>query len=240
VRKNGSGKHRRLTDDELLSHFEDSLTSLEQLNKIFDEGHPPIVFSMATEVRKIVLENSAAIKLRKMKNFPSPASEEQYGNLMAYNRLIIGQIGSDWATCVPKFLCPIGMPFKRVSYNEWWSEVIYRANAALPGTALGMIPVNDSPSVPWESRVTTNRMGVVTMLRKKLGAHIDAKDYPRLLDDLNETRNWMSFRIQDGTRMLSTDDGSLQMRIGPLPAMMRQIAEELLIAYGRQPEPITS
>jgi hypothetical protein len=237
VRKKGSGEHRRLTDDELLSHFADSLTTLQHLTDIFDRGHPPIVFSMATEVAKMLTENSAAMRARKLVMFPSPASEEQRGNMMAYNRLIMAQIGSNWAACVPMFLCPPGMPIKRLPFSEWWSEVIYRANAALPGSIPGMIPVNDSPYVKWEDRIKTSRMGVVTMLRKKLGAHIDAKDFPKLLDDLVETRNWINFRVQDGDRILSSDDGSLEIRVGPLPAMMRQVSEEILIAYGRKPEP---
>jgi hypothetical protein len=60
---------------------------------------------------------------------------------------------------------------------------------------------------------------------------------PRLLDELQESRNWATFLIGTPQGVLSTADGTLPVVVAPMPAMMRQIAHELLEAYGRNDPP---
>jgi hypothetical protein len=99
-----------------------------------------------------------------------------------------------------------------------------------------MIPVNGSPTVPYEKREKITRLGLVSLLRNKLGAH-QTKEMPELLDQLDEEKNWGSFSIQTPDGVFSTDDGTLPVEVSPIPAMMRQICHEILEAYGRSDPP---
>jgi hypothetical protein len=231
VKKGKDGEHRRLSENELKSFLNASLTSLKYLTTIYDQGHSPIVFLMATEVIKILTDNQVAVQLRKGRNFPSPPVQEQAGNLLAFQKLIVARIDSDSVTCVPYCQLPGQEPSVMLPFTDWWSkEIIYTASAAIPGGEPGMIPVNDSPSIPWEKRQRATRLSLTTLLRKKLGSHQDS-DFPTLLDEVDEAASWMNVRIKTEDAFLDTADGSLNWVVRPLAASMRQIAYEVLSAY---------
>jgi hypothetical protein len=124
------------------------------------------------------------------------------------------------------------MPFR-----VWWNrDIIYQASAAEPGTPPGLIPVNDTPVVPYEKREKVTRMQLVHLLRNKMAAH-QPSEIPELLEELQSSNSWAAFGCDTPDGHLSTLDGSLTVAVGPLPAMMRQITHELLIAYGRDDPP---
>jgi hypothetical protein len=79
-------------------------------------------------------------------------------------------------------------------------------------------------------------MRLVDLLRNKMAAH-QTDEMPQLLDDLQSSNTWGAFACTTPEGTLSTDDGSLTVKVGPLPAMMRQITHELLLAYGREDLP---
>ncbi|HEV7661334.1 MAG TPA: hypothetical protein VGO55_15955 [Allosphingosinicella sp.] len=202
---------------------------------VYDQGHTPIAFVMATEVQKILTENSAATRLRGSRQFSTPARGDNPQNLMAFHKLTLVSMSGMPPTLEfkPKFYDSDAEPPLLVEFKDWWNkDIIYRASAAPPGTLAGMIPVNGSPEVPYDEREKTTRMRLVSLLRNKLGSH-QTSEMPKLLDELDEARNWANFAVQTPDGLYTTDDGSLRVSVSPIPAMMRQICHELLIAYGR-------
>jgi hypothetical protein len=72
----------------------------------------------------------------------------------------------------------------------------------------------------------------VEMTRNKFGAHLDPET-PEMLDNLQRTVSLgIVFAVNLGGTVFNTADDSLRTVIGPAAAMMRQIAHELLSAYG--------
>jgi hypothetical protein len=69
------------------------------------------------------------------------------------------------------------------------------------------------------------------MVRNKLGAHLD-RELPEDLDNLQRPNIFgCGIEVNNGETKLSTSDGSLPMTVGPLAAMVRQIAHEVLQAF---------
>ncbi len=239
VRRRKPINGRRLSEEELLKSFEQGLDTLSRLAKVYDEGYPPIAFAMATEVRKILNENAPAIALRATRTFFSPEKHDTPQTLTSLHLLTSARLNSNppKLTFVPAFYSSDALQNRALPFKEWWNkDVIYRASAAPPGTPAGLIPINGAPTVPYERREKVTRMGLVNLLRNKLGAHQTA-EMPELLDQLNEANNWSSFGVQTPQGLFSTDDGTLSVDVNPIPSMMRQICHELLEAYGRSDPP---
>lgn len=239
VRRKKKIDARRLSDAELLELFDGSLDTLQHLARVYDEGHSPIAFLMATEITKLLTENSAAIKLRGTRLFPTIPDAHDERVLNAIYKLTGARLGGDppTVTFMPKFQLPEPDPVVELPFKDWWNrDIIYRASAAPPGTPAGLIPVNDSPTIPYHKREKVTRMKLVSLLRNKLGSHQDA-EMPRLLDELDESKNWGSFGIDTPEGTLSTDDGTLKIAVRLMPAMMRQICHEVLVAYQRHDPP---
>jgi hypothetical protein len=69
-------------------------------------------------------------------------------------------------------------------------------------------------------------------MRNTLGAHLDL-DQVDTLDALQKAGSWGGhFIVGSGSGTLSTENGTLPVLVGPAAAMMRQIAFEVLTAYG--------
>lgn len=230
---------RRRGNAELLAAFDQGLSTLSELAKVYDRGHSPIVFLIATEIHKILTENVAATRLRRTRNFTSPEYPDDRQMLNAMHKLTTARLRGEPAKLefLPTFYSAEHEgPLRNLNFRDWWNrDVIYRASAALPGTPAGLIPVNDTPTVPHAKREKVTRRELIAILRNKLGAHQDV-DFPTILDDLESSNNWAAFAIQTPEGVLSTEDGTLPVDISPLPAMVRQICHELLIAYDR-PDP---
>ena len=122
---------------------------------------------------------------------------------------------------------------KTLNFRDWWNrDVIYRASAAMPGTPPDLIPLRPQDQVPYEKRQTLERRTFVKDMRNKLGAHLD-KEIPELLDNLQRSHSFgIAFAIETPSGVLRTADGTLDVRTGPAAAMMRQISQEILVAYG--------
>lgn len=231
---------RKLSEAELLASFDQGLSTLAQLAKVYDEGYAPICFLMATEIHKLLTENNAAVKLRGTRTFTTVDYGDDTKMLNAMYKLTGAIVGGDpeRVDFVPDFYLStvaITRQAMNLKFKVWWNDdIIYRASAAVPGTMPpGMIPVNDTPSVPYEKRERMNRRDFIAMLRNKLGAH-QSQDMPHLLDELEDARSWSSFSVQTQDRVLSTDDGSLPVGVTNIAAMTRQICHEIIIAYERK------
>jgi hypothetical protein len=239
AKRSKSSNVRQLSDADLLKSFEHGLDTLSHLASTYDGGFSPIAFLMATEAQKILTENSAATKLRATRVFSSPEMHHTSQTLTPLHLLIGVELNGNppKLTFVPTYHSRGKVRERTLSFREWWNkDIIYRASAAPPGTPPGMIPVNGSPTVPYEKREKITRLGLVSLLRNKLGAH-QTKEMPELLDQLDEEKNWGSFSIQTPDGVFSTDDGTLPVEVSPIPAMMRQICHEILEAYGRSDPP---
>lgn len=229
-------KVRKLTEAELRSLFEQSLSALSRLALVYDDGFHPIALQMATEVHKLLTHDGPATQLRGMQTFTTVDIGNESRMLNAMHKLVGARIGGNPPRLdfIPDFqIDKPGNPAAKLSFREWWNrDIIYRASAAVPGGPPGLIPINDTPSVPFEARETINRRDFVALLRNKLGAHQD-NDLPVLLDELEESRSWGVFVCQTPDGVCSTEDGTLTMGASIMAAMMRQIAHEVLTAYGR-------
>jgi len=234
--------HRKLSVDELLKFFGQSLDTLAELVAVYDNGYSPIVFQIAVEIQKILCEGGLAARLRGERKFLSSANDVDDGNLMPRYPLVAGRVGGrpPELQYLPAFLSPGENAEKPRSlpFREWWGrEAIYRASAAEPGSAPGMIPVNDTPNVPFAKRETLTRREIIGMIRDKLGAHQD-NELPTVLDDLQSGLNYVAIIYQDDDgREWHTDNGTLPISIPPIAAMVRQIAHEVLVAYDRADSP---
>jgi hypothetical protein len=235
VKKSKKLDTRKLSDTELLQAFDQSLDTLQHLSSTYDNGYAPIAFMMATEVYKILTENSAATRLRSDKRFLSPIDGHGPTVLTPQHKLTIAQIGGDpiTLTFLPHFY-GADDDLETLDFKKWWNnDIVYCASAAMPGTPQGLIPVNGSPVLPYEKREKVTRLRLTNLLRNKRGAHLNA-DLPLLLDTLDSSKSWAGdIGVETATGFFSTADGSLKVTVSPIAAMMRQITHELLLAYGR-------
>lgn len=228
---------RARTANELDAVLSQGLDTLEQLSSVFDGGYSPIAFLMAVEINKILVENDRAIKSRGTIKFRSWAVQENEENLLPQSSLISMEYRQE-AGSRPGLVYEPNFKksdeWRELPFREWWSrEIIWRAGAALPGTPGDLIPVNGAPSVPFNERVKYSRREMIKLLRDKMGAHVE-KDVPHLLEELQSHQSWgVGVVIETPHGVFSTSDGTMNILITPVAAMVRQIAHELLTSYGR-------
>lgn len=238
-KSNSQFQHRKLDEEEMQAAINDSLSNLSITAKVYDEGHAPIAYVMATLISWLMTANGAPAKIRAGKKFHSPTEEFPRGALSVYQPLILTAMGGPTpsASHIPSFYLP-PRSLKSLSFSEWWEkDVIYRAGAAPRGTMPpGSVPVNSAPLVPFDEREKLVRREFIKLIRDKRGAHPD-QEWPSILDDVQEPGFGMMIETPEG--LLSTVDGTLPIIAAPLGAMVRQIAHEVLIAYGiNDPSPL--
>lgn len=239
--KRYGGQTRKISSGQDEARLEETLDRIEDLCSHFDTGFRSYALLIAVDVFKALDEGRAATIRRSKHEFPSPAIEDEPENLAAYFPLtcaFLGDAGGSFEALIVK-----GAPdgWKRLRFNDWWREVIYRESAG--GAGFGGIPVNDAPAIEYEKRRRLTRGEIIKLMRDKAGAH-HAANYPTILDDFDAPTSWGGFSIQTaGGKVLSTDDKTLPWSVGQLAACTREIAGELLVAYGRRdlpPEPDSS
>lgn len=233
--KSSRFKTRKLTEEELLEYFDQSLSTLSQLANVYDSGYYPICLAMAVEVYRILTGSSASIALRGSRRFTTVDYGDETRMLNAMHKLV--GVGISGTPPVLDFVADFQLgQGKTISlkFSAWWNtDIIYRANAAVPGSGIQGMPVNDSTIVPFQERDQINRRDFVALLRNKRGAHQDA-ELPYLLDELETHQSAGEFRIEYTTgAAFDTLDGTLSKGATIMAAMMRQIVHELLVAYGR-------
>ncbi len=224
----------RLTQPEIQEHIEAGLENLRDLCRIYDEGRPYVSFSMATEVKRILDSNSYTRRVRGVKNFPTPRGRNDKGNLVVEAKLIVVRFGDNppVADFLPKYQRDRVEPVL-LTFREWWNrDIIHRASAAPPGTPPDMIPLRLEQQIPYDKRKTLVRRIFVAMMRDKLGAHLD-DEIPETLDVLQKSHSFgVSLAVTTPAGEFDTFDGTLPVRTGPAAAMMRQISQEVMVAYG--------
>lgn len=240
--KGYTGTKRSLSPAELEAAFEQELDILKALCEDFDNGRIEYAFLIATQIQKLLTEGQTAVRRRGAASFISPKSEDNPNILSPYYLLTGIELGGG--------LPPTGnfVPVYRSDRNEWevlkfskwWAEAVFRASAALPGTPPGLIPVNGTPSVPYEKRERLNRRQIIQILRDHRGSH-SLEEFPEVLEEIDGPSSWGGFACVDEQtgQEYSTDDGTLHWNTGQLAATVRQIAWEVLVAFSRIPGPMS-
>lgn len=229
----------RRSDDEMLAAVEHELTTLQALIGSFDNGHVHAAGSLATSIVNIVTNPSKAAILRRGKLvFPTPAEEVSQANMMPTLRLVGMITGIDDAgpfvgfkpMCQMLVEAPALKPFR-----VWWeTEPIWVEGIGGSMLPPGVIPIRPEEQLSWDEREKLTRQQFVTDLRNAVGAHADHL-IPASIHDLYSPRAFGlggQFQMPDG-RVVQSED--VPARSLPVHAMIRHIAEETLMAYGRLP-----
>jgi hypothetical protein len=127
------------------------------MGQIYDAGHPPIVFNMAVELKKLLIDNTSAVKLRGSHRFSTYDDDHNERTISPSEKLIARRLCGDPPVLEvrPQFYSA-GLPIVNLPFRDWWNrDVIYRASAALPGTPVGRIPMDRSARVPYDERSKT-------------------------------------------------------------------------------------
>jgi len=218
------------------------LENIRALCRIYDDGHQYIAFTLATEVRKVLVDNPASARTRGEKRFPTPKNDYRPTNLAAELPLAIaqvhvksggklGEVPTGTVTFLPTSIeAPLGMEW--LLFREWWNrDVIFRASAAPKGAPPHLIPTNTAEQVPRSKRYSMSRRTFVDLMRNKVGAHIDS-DLPEVLEGLLKGFYFgMDLRVEYGEGALSLHEGTMHVEVGVAAAMMREIGHEVLWAY---------
>ncbi|MGD9980395.1 MAG: hypothetical protein AB7H66_06550 [Hyphomonadaceae bacterium] len=224
---------KRLSEAQLEERISESLQVLSGMCKIYDEGNRAMAFGMSTEMLKILTDGGVSTRVRGSLRFPTVAFETSDRNLMPEIKLVGLRVGGD---PVQAEFFPVDIDAPRppqfLKFRDWWrGDVIYRAGAAKPDAARGMIPLLADNQVPYELRRKLVRQELVETMRNKIGAHTDA-ELPEVLFELERENPFgIGAEIATPSGLLSTYDGSLSLRRGPLAALTRRIAAEVLAAY---------
>jgi len=205
------------------------LRNIASLCRIYDEGHPYIAFSLASEIHKLLTASSAMNAVRGDKLFPTVDLTYSDLNILPEHRLIKALVYRDHVEFHPALDGAKGP--KSLKFRDWWNrDIIYRAGASKNPMAV-VHPVRESEQVPRNKRRTLTRRIFVELVRNKLRAHVD-NDLPETLDALQRANAMgINVSVDLGDRMLNSIDGTLPMTIGPAAAMIRQISYELLSTF---------
>jgi hypothetical protein len=213
------------------------LETIRQLCTLYDNGNAYITFTLGTEVHKFLTAESN-VRVRGSKKFPTLQDDYSDKNLLSEHKLIGTRCYRGDRADPPRIECHPAFPstpypIKLLDFRDWWNrDVIYRANASPLGWNPLTVPLQVQDQIPYNQREKLVRRTFVEMTRNKFGAHLDAET-PEMLDNLQRTESLgIVFAVNLGGTVFNTADGSLRTVIGPAAAMMRQIAHELLCAYG--------
>ncbi len=240
---------KKMSDAELLKHLRENLETIHDLCRIYDNGRHYIAFILATEVRKVLVDNPAGTRWRGEREFPTPKNAYRHTNLLAEFPLVHmdarirsegrpGEIPTANVCFQPAAVEPIKgiewMPFR----NWWNKENVFRASAAPKGSPAHLIPTDQAKQVPRHKRDTMTRRTFVDLMRNKLGAHIDS-EIPEELDGLQKAFHFgMDLIVAYPGGELSLHGSTVTIEVGPAAAMMREIAHEVLWASaGKQQQP---
>ncbi len=238
--KGYQGRKRPVDDDEARQRFDQSLSLIEVCCAAIDEGHNAMALPLSVELSNVLTADGFATRKRGEVKFPSPSYEDHPTNMSAFH-LLTGVTMSGAppkGDFTPYALLGEDSGWNHLKFSKWWNEVVFRASNAKPGLPIGVIALRPEDQVPFDKRERLTRRLVVRTLRDHSAAH-HLSEYPAILDEIDGPSSWGGFGFQDestGTTY-STDDGSMEWGRGQLAAMIREIAEETLIAFGRRALP---
>jgi hypothetical protein len=223
-------------DHEILNRLNNSFTNLRNLCQIYDSGNPGIAYIMAVEICNILITpNRFFTTTRKTKIFPNPRTGFSQDIVNAQNKMIIVELNCQeyYVRCFHMFNENVGI-VESSNFKDWWKDIIHVAPGDANASGVGRLP-GGHPIIPFEKRFVWTRRTFVDHIRDKAGAHIDLND-TKLLEELQKTE-MLGFNLvcehPDGER--TTNNGTLPIIASPGAAMMRQISQEVLIAYGYAP-----
>jgi len=224
---------RKLSRDEIIEHILEGMCNLETFCQIYDGGRPYIVFAMATEIHRCLCGNAVAIELANQRTFRTSAgpSLHNLADQLKDIKLRINLSGT-----YPDAMERMDVTYEPIvrddpvelSFDVWWGRDLVYLEGGI---------AEDFTLKPERAFVT--RIGLVKMMRDKLGAHLDDA-LPEYLDKLQGSMAFgIDFHVDmerpDGSiDRLSVGDGTLPMRISPAAAMMRAIAADVLAAYSTE------
>ncbi|WP_327460644.1 hypothetical protein [Brevundimonas sp.] len=134
-----------------------------------------------------------------------------------------------WSRCVAEK--PRHQPFR-----IWWPTEPIFVEGIGGASADGMIPLNPEEQLGWESRLKLTRERFVTDMRNTMGAHRD-QEIPTDLANLYRSAAFggQPAAMSPDGNMLTIENGGIEVGTWPADAMLRHIAEEVLMAYGLKP-----
>lgn len=234
----------RQTAAQLQEHFEGSLRNLEGMCQLYDAGNPYIAFSLATEIKSILTENSEAVRSRNGVRFPTVADQgDLRRNIAASVKLLRlrfqGEADPEGGQRAVLTFEParvhgevktVYLPFR-----EWWGRDIIYCSTALPAPRPPGRIRGDGQFIPWEQRVKMRRRDLIELVRNKFGAHV-ADEIPEVLDVLQRSNMMgVEFGILPPENQLGAPPREPpRIAVGAAAAIVRAIAEEVLIAYGKR------
>lgn len=209
---------RSKSADEIKAEVVGALDALFALNAAYEAGRTGVVFSMATEVVKIISDGPGAIRSRAHRSFKTvldpPLDAE------AQHKLVCLQFSPEGFGCAA---LPLDYDPIELDWKEWWNkDRIYVASDLAPGPG-GILLAGTTPEA---QRRRWTRREFVQEIRNKFGAHI-TPDVPEELSALSEADALFAVALPDLA-------GSPPIKPHPplAAAMMHRIALEVLAAYG--------
>lgn len=237
---------RRQTDEEFAASHHAIRNTIQQLCDLYDAGNPYIAFTLATEINKFLTTGDKITSIRKDKKFSTVKSVYRETNLASEHKIIIAEAHAHsdqnppyYVDFKPAFVTEPPEGFEQLDFRDWWNrDVIWRASAAPDQSKPNMIPTDPKLQVPRNKRATYTRREIITLVRNRLGAHLD-RELPEDLDNLQKSKAFgIDIVYEVDGRVLSSADCTLPMKAGPLAAMVRQIAQEVLDTFPvAQPQP---
>ncbi len=233
MKKHNDDKSHRLSNDQLEFHLLEGLKNLEQFNQIYDAGRPYIAFSMTTEICRILTDNNYLCRIRGSKIFTTPDFDFAEDNIMPQFKLICMKAQFEPASIefIPRFMEP-NYKTRNLKFTDWWNREHIWVEGVFGGRSKdAMRDPEMLTAAGFAKREKISRRELTTLMRNKLGAHLD-KSIPTLLREFEQAVSFGA-EIEAGKdgKIFSTKDGSLPMTVSPGPAMVRQISHEILAAY---------
>jgi hypothetical protein len=225
---------RRQSDADFARVHAECRATIQDICDVFDAEKPYVAFALASEIYKFLTTGDRITSIRKDRAFTTVDFDYSEKNLLAEYKLIVGRVyGSPPSVSFrPAFSADAPHGTKELPFVDWWNrDIIFRASASPDQSKPHFIPADAASQVPRAKRKTFVRREIITLVRNKLGAHLD-RDLPEELDNLQRSEAFgCDIQVDLGDRKLTTLDGTLPMKVGPLAAMVRQIAHEVLLAF---------
>ncbi len=139
------GSGYRQSEEELQQHLVDTLQALELSTRAFDEGYEGEAKRLAAAIRVLVHDTGSSKSLlgqlgRRSMQFYDTSVPRHPGTIMTYNGITALNLTSQEATYVAPLdqLPPDSRP-RYVSFDQWWSGVIFVDKAGIETTRRDLI-----------------------------------------------------------------------------------------------------
>lgn len=225
---------RKRSQDDAITHGRGTIEEIRALCAVYDGGNFLASRTLATLIARLAQDELRLARMQGSTKLVSYARSISGENLMPQWRLIFVQIGgvkksgATPITFLPNSSEPPSPLVKsQLLFRQWWNDPVYIESAGGSGC---LIPVNDTPVIPFAKRKRLTRLSLINRLRNEVGAHFDGNES----EDYAFTTTWnrcVSFGIvDDNGEEKNSDDHpeAFHFRNTFADAMVRCIAQEIL------------